>query len=171
VLIRAAAEVKQHLPEVVFAIAGEDHEPEHAAHLRKTIAALGLEQHVVLLGGVAEVRDLLRCSDMFCLLSRSEGLSNALLEAMACGLPCIATDVGGNPELVVPYETGFLVSKDDAEGAAAYIVDLLRSPLRAESMGVAGRKLFEERFTTESMMRRLTDSYEQLLLSARCRNS
>ena len=171
VLIRAAAEVRKYFPEVVFAIAGEDHEPEHSSYLRKRIAALGLERNVVLLGGVADVHELLRCSDMFCLLSRSEGLSNAVLEAMACGLPCVATDVGGNPELVLPCETGFLVSTDDADAAAGYILDLLRSPLRARSMGLAGRKLFEERFTTESMMRRLTNSYEQLLLAARCRNS
>jgi glycosyltransferase involved in cell wall biosynthesis len=171
VLIQAAAEVRKHFPDIVFAIAGEEHEPEHANHLRETVAALGLERNVVLLGGVADVDDFLRCSDIFCLLSRSEGLSNALLEAMACGLPCIATDVGGNPELVLPCETGFLVSTEDAHGAAAYIINLLRAPLRARAMGVAARKVFEDRFTTESMMRRLTDSYEQLLLAARCRNS
>lgn len=167
VLVRAAAEVRKHVPGVVFVIAGEDHEPEHTSYLKKTIAEFGLDESVILLGGMADVHDLLRCSDIFCLLSRSEGLSNALLEAMACGLPCVATDVGGNPELVLPHETGFLVSKDDHEAAARSIVDLLQSPVRAQSMGAAGRKLFEEKFTTESMMRRLTDSYEQLLLAAR----
>jgi glycosyltransferase involved in cell wall biosynthesis len=171
VLIQVASEVRKHLPDIVFVIAGEAHEPEHASHLKETIAALGLETNVVFLGAVADVHGLLRCSDIFCLLSRSEGLSNALLEAMACGLPCVATDVGGNPELVLPSQTGFLVAADDAEAPAAYITGLLRSPDRARAMGVAGRQLFEERFTTESMMRRLTDSYEQLLLAARRRTS
>ena len=167
VLVRVAAEVRHHLPGVVFAIAGEEHEPAYAEQLRTTISSLGLQRNIVFLGAVQNVHGLLRCSDVFCLLSRSEGLSNALLEAMACGVPCVATDVGGNPEVVVPCETGFLVGNQDVDGAAAYILNLLRSPVRARAMGVASRKVFEEKFTTESMMRRLTESYEQLLVTVR----
>ncbi len=170
VFLRAAAGVRQVLPEVVFALAGEDHEPEHTKRLKEMAAAAGLGANFVFLGSVADVRPLLRASDVFCLLSRSEGLSNALLEAMACELPCVATAVGGNPEVVTDRKTGFLVESEDADSATASILHLLRNPDQARSMGAEGRRVLEQKFTTETMMRSLIDSYEQLLDAARRKN-
>ena len=86
---------------------------------------------------------------------------------MACELPCVATRVGGNPEVVIDGQTGFLVGNEDAESAAAKILQLLRRPAAAWGMGVAGRHVVEDRFTTESMMRNLVNSYERLLTSTR----
>jgi glycosyltransferase involved in cell wall biosynthesis len=168
VLLRAAAQVRQAMPDVVFAIAGECREPPHSRELRELAGSLGLESNLRFLGGVEDVTSLLRAADVFCLPSRSEGLSNALLEAMACELPCVATRVGGNPEVVTEGRSGYLVESEDAGALAARILDLLQRPLAARAMGAEGRSIVEEKFTTEAMMRRLIDSYERLLNSA-CR--
>ncbi len=171
VFIRAAARVCSEFPGAVFAVAGADHEPAHTNDLKRLVANLGLENNFVFLGSIDDPLDLLRASDVFCLLSRSEGLSNALLEAMACELPCVATAVGGNPEVVLEGQSGFLVGNEDAESAAACVLHLLRRPAAARSMGMEGRKIVECKFTTETMMRRLTESYEQLLCDAHRKNS
>jgi glycosyltransferase involved in cell wall biosynthesis len=167
VFLRAAAKVRTVMPEAVFAVAGHNHDPEHSRELEELRQDLGMERNFLFLGPMADVTPLLYASDVFCLLSRSEGLSNALLEAMACELPCVATRVGGNPEVVVDGQTGFLVGNEDAESAAAKILQLLRRPAAAREMGAAGRRVVEDNFTTEKMMRSLVNSYERLLTSTR----
>ncbi len=171
VFLETAARVREVMPDTIFAIAGDDHEPEHTKLLKQMAASQGFGPNFVFLGPVADVRPLLAASDVFCLLSRSEGLSNALLEAMACELPCVATAVGGNPEVVVEGKTGFLVPSEDAGSAAASVLHLLRNPAAARSMGLEGRRVLEQKFTTEIMMRSLIDSYERLLDDARRKNS
>lgn len=171
VLLSAAARVREQAPGIVFAIAGKELEPEYAARLKERVVSQGLARNVVFLGALADVRPLLRVSDVFCLLSRSEGLSNALLEAMACELPCVATAVGGNPEVVVDGRTGFLVQNEDDKAAAESILLLLGDPARARSMGIEGRRILEQKFTTETMMRRLIENYERLLGDARRKHS
>jgi glycosyltransferase involved in cell wall biosynthesis len=171
VFLRAAARVREQMPDVVFAIAGQPLEADYASRLKEMASTAGLGRNFVFLGPLADVRPLLRASDVFCLLSRSEGLSNALLEAMACQLPCVATAVGGNPEVVVDGKTGFVVRNEDHEAAAQSVLALLRDPASARSMGIEGRRVLEQKFTTETMMRSLIESYEQLLDDARRKNS
>jgi glycosyltransferase involved in cell wall biosynthesis len=167
VLLRAAAYVRDVMPGVLFAIAGENHEPAHFSELMALLAALRLESNVTFLGQVDDIGSLLRASDVFCLPSRTEGLSNALLEAMACERPCVATRVGGNPEVLVDGKTGYLVESEDAESLAARILQLLQHPATARTMGFEGRRVMEEQFTTQAMMKRLINSYERLLISSR----
>ena len=167
VFVEAAARIAQTAPDTAFAIAGEDSDAECCRQLKEMATARGLKNNFFLLGGVDDVYPLLQAADVFCLLSRTEGLSNALLEAMACELPCVATAVGGNPEVVVPEKSGFLVQNEDFESAARCVIQLLEDPVRARSMGAYGRRIVEGKFTTEVMMRRLTDSYEHLLSVAR----
>jgi glycosyltransferase involved in cell wall biosynthesis len=167
VFMRAAARVREVMPEVTFAVAGEVHEPAHLQELTALAGKLGLGSGFVFLGDVSDVSSLLHGSDVFCLPSRSEGLSNALLEAMACGLPCVATRVGGNPEVVVEGKTGYIVESEDDESMAASLLKLLRDPEAARGMGVEGRKAVENKFTKQSMIRRLEQSYERLLVSTR----
>jgi glycosyltransferase involved in cell wall biosynthesis len=158
------------------------HDEAHARDLKQRASAAGLGDRFVFLGPVENVPALLYSADLFCLLSHSEGMSNALLEAMACGLPCIATRVGGNPEVIREGRTGFLVDDGDSEGAAARILELLADQVRrAESppqagglphnraMGAEGRRVVEENFTTEVMIKNVVDSYERLLQSVRKR--
>jgi len=171
VFVEAAAHIARAAPDTAFAIAGEDSDTECCRQLREMASARGLKDNFFLLGGLDDVYPLLQAADVFCLLSRTEGLSNALLEAMACELPCVATAVGGNPEVVVPEKSGFLVQNEDFESAAQRVIELLEKPGRAQSMGAYGRRVIEDRFTTEVMMRRLTDSYEHLLSVARSKKS
>jgi len=163
-LLRAAAEVRRRHPRAVFLIVGDNHQPEHYQELLELRDSLGLAKSVRFCGASENVFGILKASTVFCLPSRSEGLSNALLEAMACGLPCVATDVGGNPELIDNGRTGLLVPVEDANSLAHAIMYLLENPEAARGMGHAAREVVEQRFTTENMIRNLEKRYEHLLL-------
>ncbi len=117
---------------------------------------------VHLLGARDDVPALMREWDLFVLPSRTEGISNTILEAMASGLPVLATAVGGNPELVVEDETGRLVPRDDPEAMAHALDDLLSDPSRMARMGQAGRARVEERFSIEAMVAKYLALYDQL---------
>src|SRR5271165_2295697 len=123
VLARAAAIVCQQFPRAVFAIAGAQRDPAYFQELRDLIDRLGLERNFRFLGHIEPAFSLLHASDIFCHLSRTDGLSNALLEAMACGLPCVLTRVGGNPEVVEEGRSGFVVAPDDPEESARHLLD------------------------------------------------
>ncbi len=117
---------------------------------------------VHLLGARDDVPALMREWDLFVLPSRTEGISNTILEAMASGLPVLATAVGGNPELVVEGETGRLVPRDDPEAMAHALDELLSDPSRMARMGQAGRARVEERFSIEAMVAKYLALYDQL---------
>ncbi len=101
--------------------------------------------------------------DVFVLPSVVEGMSNALLEAMAVGRPVVATDVGGNPEVVVDGETGLIVPPGDPHQLAASVQKLLESPEMAAEMGAAGRRRVIERYQIDVMTRRIEELYDSLL--------
>jgi sugar transferase (PEP-CTERM/EpsH1 system associated) len=111
-------------------------------------------------GDVAEVMRGLNC---FVLPSLAEGVSNTILEAMASGLPVIATAVGANADLVEHGETGEIVSSADAEALAASIVRLATNPERAAAMGRAGRASAEDRFSLGSMVSDYQALYDERL--------
>jgi len=164
VLVNAAARVRERIPEAIFVvIGGALEEPSCAERVNAAVVQLGLAQNFKFLGTRTDVASLLKSSDVFCLPSRSEGMSNALLEAMACGLPCVATDVGGNAEVVTEGGSGFLVPNEDADALAARIVTLLQDRQRAQRMGQEGRRLVESKFTVRHMIERLTFLYRGLL--------
>jgi len=166
VFIRTAARVCCEFPDAVFQIAGENHDAACHAGLTKLREELGIAGNVRFLGGVEDVAGLLEGSDVFCLLSRSEGLSNALLEAMGAELPCVATRVGGNSELVEDGRSGYLVDNEDDHAAAEAVMWLIRNPEKAAAMGRRGRDIVKEHFTEAAMIRQLTESYERLLLES-----
>jgi glycosyltransferase involved in cell wall biosynthesis len=163
VLIRAAAAIIQQFPEVSFSIAGDVLEPAYFAELQTLIQDLGLVHHVHFDGGVTNLRQHLAGADIFVLPSRSEGFSNAIIEAMASSLPVVATDVGGNGEAVKDGVTGFLVPPEDPDALATTILRLLSDPIQAKAMGAAGRNVVAERFTTEAMMNQIAGAYRKLL--------
>src|SRR6185295_18528307 len=124
---------------------------------------LGVADRVQLLGDRSDVPDVLAALDVFVLPSRTEGMSNALLEAMAAGLPVVATAVGGNPEVVAPDGSGLLVPPDDPEAMAAAVARLLAAPAEAARLGAAARRRVEESFGARAMVRRLEAVYTALL--------
>jgi glycosyltransferase involved in cell wall biosynthesis len=163
VLVHAAAVVAAKFPNVCFSVAGDVLEADYFEELKRLVNELGLAERFHFAGGVRDLRGYLARADIFVLPSRSEGFSNAIIEAMAAGLPVVATDVGGNAEAVIDGVTGFIVAPEDAEGLAAAIVRLLAEPQRAEEMGAAGKARAADTFTTEAMMGRIITTYERLL--------
>jgi len=164
ILVRAAALVVKQVPNAKFVvIGGALQERDYAEEVRAAVSRLGLEQNVRFLGTRTDVCALLKQSDVFCLPSRSEGMSNALLEAMACRLPCVATDVGGNSEVIIEGRTGFLVPSENPHALAARIVSSLRDRERAKCMGEEGRRIVELKFTVQHMVERLSCLYNDLL--------
>jgi glycosyltransferase involved in cell wall biosynthesis len=125
--------------------------------LERLTRELSLEANVSFLGYRRDVGALLRRPQVFLLSSISEGIALTLLEAMAAGLPVVATDVGGNREVVEPTVTGFLVPHRAPDELAAAIV-ALSDPVAARALGTAGRVRLENMFD----LRRTVDRYCQL---------
>ncbi|GAC1345606.1 MAG: hypothetical protein NVSMB23_21980 [Myxococcales bacterium] len=149
VLIEALALLGQELPGWRFLCAGDG--PARPS-LERRIAELGLQDRVLLLGHRLDVPAVLARARAAALCSSAEGLSNALMEAMAARLPVVATRVGGNPELVREGETGFLVPYGDAPALAARLRELLAGPeARAVEMGRRGRARVEAELTLEHL--------------------
>jgi glycosyltransferase involved in cell wall biosynthesis len=163
VLIRTAAVVCNEFPHARFLVAGEVIDRPYFEQLLALVRSLRLTENVIFLGRSDRVPSLLKLSTVFCLLSRSEGFSNAILEAMASGLPCVVTKVGGNGEAVEEDRSGFLVRSEDVGSAANRILALLRDPQRAKRMGEVGRGLVASKFTAQNMASAWTSQYDQLV--------
>lgn len=123
------------------------------------LAAASARELAWLPGVRADVPDVMRALDLFVLPSRAEGISNTILEAMASGLPVVATAVGGNAELVAEGETGRLVPAVDPVALAAAIHGYLDDPGLLAAHGEAGRRRVEEQFSLEAMVRAYLDIY------------
>lgn len=143
-LIDAAELVLKQHPDASFVLAGDGCE---RADLEARAARHGLGGRMVFLGDITDVPALLRlCSVGVLTPSRNEGLSNTLLEYMAASLPVVATDCGGNAELVKNGEGGLVVPVGDATGVAHALLELLRKPERCRAMGAFNRNRVEHEF-------------------------
>ena len=111
---------------------------------------LGISKQVIFTGMREDITDLMRAMDIFCLSSLSEGISLTLLEAMACGLPIVATAVGGNPEVVVGGETGFLVKPGSPESLSERLAVLISNEQLRITMGQAGRDRVINHFSLQT---------------------
>lgn len=131
--------------------------------LQQAIDASGLADIAWLAGEQADVPAWLRAFDLFVLPSLSEGISNTILEAMASGLPVIATRVGGNAELIESPTTGELFAAGDAAALAAQLLAALDDPARSKAQGAAGRRLIEHRFSLEAMVAAYESMYDRML--------
>ena len=129
------------------------------------MVASQLTNNIRFVGALHNPFPVLRASNVFCLPSRNEGFSNALLEAMGCGVPCVATRVGGNAEALTEGKNGFLVESEDATAMADRILRLLRDPALAQRVGQLARDTVEKRFSMETMMKRLMSVYDDLLVA------
>lgn len=137
------------------------------AEVEAEIRASGCGEAIWLAGERADVPDVMRALDLFVLPSRAEGISNTILEAMASGLPVVATDVGGNGELVVAGETGALVSAGDPQGMAEAMLRYTSDAALRQSAGIAARRRIERQFSLDNMVERYARLYEALLSQAR----
>ena len=162
-LMEAAATVIASYPETRFTVAGEVLDPSYAEALRRRIEELGLTGKFGFLGGMPHVLQHLRQADIFVLPSRSEGLSNALLEAMAAGLPVVATDVGGNAECVSDGVSGLVVPPENVPELARALWALVSEGATRRAMGEAGRAIAESRFSNRGMLEITAEEYRRVL--------
>ncbi|TME90680.1 MAG: glycosyltransferase [Chloroflexi bacterium] len=159
-LLDAAPSVLGACPPTVFLVAGRG---EREAALRAQARSLGIDARVRFLGFRQDIPALLAMCDVFVQPSLSEGLSIAILEAMAAARPVVATRVGGNPELVVDGETGLLVEAADAKGLASAMIRILRDPAEARRFGNNGLSRGSTRFTAAAMVREYEAIYDTAL--------
>jgi glycosyltransferase involved in cell wall biosynthesis len=134
------------------------------AELRELASALGVKDSVRFLGFEPDVRSWMQAADGFLLSSRWEGLPMALIEAAACGLPAVATDVPGTNEAIADGQTGWLAPAGDAAAFAAKMTALLESsPDQRKEMGQQARRRAVERFSLDAVLDRWEALYRDLL--------
>jgi glycosyltransferase involved in cell wall biosynthesis len=160
--VAAAAQVATQRPGTHFVIVGDG--PQRA-DVEAQVAALGLTECVHLTGLRGDVPDLMHSFDVFALTSLWEGLPRVLPQAMAAGLPIVATAVDGNAEAVMDGANGFLTPPGDAHAMATALLRLLEGPALARRMGEAGQARAEE-FSAHKMVNDIAALYEALLLEA-----
>jgi glycosyltransferase involved in cell wall biosynthesis len=159
-LLKAAATLRREFPALRVEIAGSGPQREKLENLA---AQSGLVGQVEFLGWIDGLTSVLPHWDIFAMPSLEEGFGIAALDAMAAGLPVVATSVGGLPELIVDGETGWLVPPRDAEALAARLRLLLCQPELRASMGAAGYARARDHFSNTQMTRSFAQIYDELL--------
>jgi glycosyltransferase involved in cell wall biosynthesis len=157
VLFRALAELKDKPWTADLVGVGPD-EDKHKAMIRK----LGLVERVRFLGYCKHVPDLMAAADIYVLASNWEGLPRSIIEAMRAGLPTVASDVGGNREMITDDRTGYLAPRGDAKALARHLAVLIDNPRKRRMLGANARRLFEQRFTFDAMFERTLGIYRDV---------
>lgn len=158
-LLEAFARTRGAQPEAHLLLVGEG--PLRGAIAQRSAAA-DLAGHVHLLGQRPDVQHVLQALDLFVLASETEGLSNAILEAQACGLPVVATHVGGNPE-VVRSDCGVLVPAGAPQALADAMLDLLRDPDKRAAMGQCAVQRTLREHSLDAMVHAYEALYRELV--------
>lgn len=159
-LLRAFALARSRVASVALVLVGDGSERPALEGLARD---LGLGASVRFAGARDDVSRLLRAFDVFALSSRTEGISMALLEAMATGLPAVVTETGGNPEVAVAGATAALAPVGDHERLAEALAALLADPQRRRAWGEAARRRVEADFSLDGMVRAYEALYAELV--------
>jgi glycosyltransferase involved in cell wall biosynthesis len=162
VLLRAVGLLAPQFPRLRLVQIGSEANA-HSTELMKRLAReVMADDRVVWAGLRNDVADLVSATDIYCQPSRGEGLGLGVMEAMASGLPVVASRVGGLCESVVDGQTGLLVPPESPEALAAALAGLLRDGTKRRQMGEAGRLHVQQNFVLEENTRRLVDMYERM---------
>jgi glycosyltransferase involved in cell wall biosynthesis len=159
VLVEAVPAIRAAVPDAMFLVAGDGSDQEK---ITRRIEALDLRGSLRLLGVHEDVPGLLAAADLFVLPSRSEGQPNAVIEAMAMGLPVVASRVGGVPEVSRHDREALLVEPERPALLAQACVDVLTTPELSKRLGHAGRHRARAEFSLATMLRRYQDMYLQV---------
>ena len=159
-LLSAFSALKQEFPNLRLEIAGSGPQREK---LEALAAQSGLRDHVKFLGWIDDISSILSRWDIFVMPSLEEGFPIAALDAMAAGLPLIATRVGGVPELIEDGTTGWLVPPRDVESLTSRLRILLSDPELRVKMGDSGYARVRDHFSTAQMTERFAELYDELL--------
>lgn len=159
-LIRAMPKVLAAHRDVAFVFIGGG---EMLPQLQLLAKKLGVESQIRFLGDRDDVPELLQIVDVFILTSLWEGMPRALIEAMYCARPLVATAVDGTPELVQQNETGILVPPRDIDAIANGIITLLNDEKKAKQMGAEAKRRVSEKFAIDKMISEIERVYDELL--------
>jgi len=159
-LLDAVPHVQAVQPDTWFVIVGGGTKEQA---LREHAASLGLDHRVIFTGWRRDAVDLLPMFDCYVSSSLFEGMPMSMLEAMASGLPIVATAVGGVPDLVHESENGYLVHSRDAQELASALLRVIGPGGEARRLGENSRRLYERHFTAEAMARAYASLYEKHL--------
>jgi glycosyltransferase involved in cell wall biosynthesis len=157
--LRALARIVTRHPRIRLVLVGDG--PERAA-IESRIAELRLGEHVRLLGTRSDVNQLLPAADLFLLTSISEGIPLTIIEAMAAGLPVVATDVGGMSEVVANGETGYLAPAQNAAALAERVLYLAERPGHCRQLGLAGQQRARVEFDESRMCAQYERQYREM---------
>lgn len=169
-LLMAWKEVKKVCPDAMLTVVGNDCT---GGEFSKRVASLDLADSVRMLGPLPNqtIPDVMRESSLFCLPSYGEGLPVSIMEAMVCGLPIVATRVGGIPDIVFHNQTGLLVDKGNIQGLAQALTWLLSKPDEITRLSQAARMFACEHFDGEKSADRLVKLYKELIVRSAKKNS
>ena len=150
ILIRAIAEVKKKIPDVRCQIIGDGAERDN---YRSLVNEYGLERHITFLGEIShdELPRYLHNADIFVRPSRSEGMGNAFVEALAAGLSIIGTPVGGIPDIIEDGKTGLLARVDDPQDLAEKIISIFNNPSYGQTLSRTGLEKIEKKFSWDNI--------------------
>ncbi len=168
-LFSAAAALRRTHPEVHLVVVGPEDQAKGDALGPADLEQARASAHVTFLGHRDDVERLYHGFDLFVLASYREGFPRSAMEAAACGVPVIATDIRGCRQAVDPGQTGLLVPLHDADALAAAIADLARDPGRRAAMAEAARAKAEGQFDDQQIIQRTVAAYTQLLSDGRRR--
>jgi len=164
-MIKTIQILKKKYPDLIWIVLGDG---EDRRKLEREVKTSNLQKNVFFLGNRNNVAEYLIASNVFLMPSLEEGLPLALLEAMVCGLPIVATNVGGIPEVITDGANGFLVEPKNSLALAKKIEYLLNlEQERRKKIGLEGRKVVEEKFSLEKMERDYKNLYQQFLSKLR----
>ena len=135
--------------------------------MKKRAASLGITDSLSFRGHVGRVTDYLHGTDLFVLPSLQEGMPNSLLEAMACGLPVVATRIGGGIDIIKSGINGVLVPPGDSDALAAALVGILKDDKRARSLAAEALRTMREEYTLDTIAPRYRSLYENVVASSR----
>ncbi len=162
--LSAMARVRERIPGVQVVVVGE---VELDDELAAMVESAGMGDDLHLLGRRSDMPEVLSAFDLFVLSSHDEGMSNAILEAMAMEIPVVATDVGGTGEVIEDKVSGRLVPPKVVEPLAEAIWEVLADANTMRSIGERGRSIVVEKFSSRSMVRQMEELYDTLLEGGR----
>lgn len=167
-LLRSFSLVLKEIKNVTLLIIGDG---EERARLEELAKELGVREQVIFTGYKPNPYEYLNLMELFLLPSFSEGTSMTLLESLSLGIPCVVTNVGGNPEIIENNFTGLVTPSDEHEKFASAIIELLSNKERCVQFSINAKKTFQSRFTQQIMQRQYSAIYKQLATTTKVEDS
>jgi glycosyltransferase involved in cell wall biosynthesis len=161
-MIQSLPAIRNRIPNVHYLIVGEGN---YKTQLLQLVASLDIEDNVTFAGHRTDIPALLHCSDLFVLPTLIDALPTVLIEALAAGIPIVASDVGGIPEIVKDTVNGLLVPAGDPIGLAEACVRILENQSLSDKLVSFGAQVAQERFNIKVQADQLIKCYEELLAS------